>query len=251
MPRVAAVNVDLLTMDGLVESVVRTVSRRESRVFVGLYASLATKLLLDRSYRRLVRASQVYPDGMGVVWALRLRGFSVPERLATTDIVWPFLSLAEEMGWRVLLYGGRKEVVERLRELLLRSLPSLKLVGVVDGYTHLPPNRASALRPHLVLVARGAPLQESWAHEFAASYQGAAILTCGGLFDFLSGSSTRAPKWMQRNSLEWLYRILREPSRLTARYVLGNLLFVAWELAAGAARFWRRGAVIVYRKVHK
>ena len=102
---------------------------------------------------------------------------------------------------------------------------------MVDGYRDLSVAQVREFGPDLILVGRGAPVQEYWASTVADHLAQVAVFTCGGLFDFMSGSARRAPRWMRRAGLEWLYRVGQEPRRLMVRYLCGNSLFLVWESA--------------------
>lgn len=168
-----------------------------------------------------------YPDGQGVVTELRRRGVADVERMATTDIIHGVAELAARSGWRVGLFGAAAGVADRAARTLLGEQPHLQISQVWDGYGHGPSVLdLRQLRLDLLLVALGAGRQERWAFDVAVPAGVPAILTCGGLFDFLAGDSPRAPLWMQRASLEWAFRVGLEPRRLLLRYLLGNSYFL-------------------------
>lgn len=194
-------------------------------VFVGIYPALSLVFRRSSRYREVLRSARTYPDGMGVVWATRALGGSVPSRLATTDVVWDVLRLAAHRRWSVALYGATPQVVRAAADVMVQSVPGLKIVAATDGYKELQTVDLRRQAPDLMLVGRGAPLQEIWAHD-TASPLGIVTMTCGGLFDFVAGATPRAPEWMQRIGLEWLFRVRMEPGRLLLRYALGNTLFL-------------------------
>jgi len=221
------VPVSVVTEVALLDAVNRAVDSRRPTVFVGLYASLFRGLGTDPRYRGLVARSITYPDGQGVVTELRKRGVADAERLATTDVVHPIVRLAARRGWRVGLYGAAPGVAERAAVAVSSGVPGLTIAGAWDGFSGTP--TAAELRAagvDVLFVALGAGRQERWAYEVAAAAGVPAVLTCGGLFDFLAGDKRRAPYWMQRAGLEWVFRILLEPRRLFRRYLLGNTHFL-------------------------
>jgi N-acetylglucosaminyldiphosphoundecaprenol N-acetyl-beta-D-mannosaminyltransferase len=203
------------------------VDRREPTVFVGLYASLFRQLRADAEYRALVDRSVTYPDGYGIVRELRKRGVERVTRLATTDLIDPIVNTAGESGWRVVLYGAAPGVADRAAKTITAMTPNLSIVGVWDGFSGGPSQEELVeLRPDVVMVGLGAGVQERWSYEVAIPAGVPAVLTCGGLFDFLAGDKRRAPTWMQHAGLEWLFRVWLEPRRLAGRYARGNLDFV-------------------------
>jgi N-acetylglucosaminyldiphosphoundecaprenol N-acetyl-beta-D-mannosaminyltransferase len=219
--------ISVVTEAALLGTLDDVVTARRPTVFVGLYAALFRVLAHDASYRRLVHASVNYPDGNGLVSELRRRGVASAERLATTDVVHPITRLAADRGWRVGLYGAAPGVAERAAENLRAGVPGLQIVRVWDGYGDGPSAAdLRAARLDVLFVAIGAPRQEAWAYDVAVPAGVPAILTCGGLLDFLSGDRRRAPRWMQRASLEWAFRVMLEPRRLLSRYLKGNGYFL-------------------------
>nr|WP_281361011.1 WecB/TagA/CpsF family glycosyltransferase [Schumannella luteola] len=179
---------------------------------------------------RLEAADLCYADGQSVVAAARLLGHPVPERLATTDVVHPLAARAAAAGVRVFLFGGRPGVAAQAAGRLRRENPGLE---VAEQHGYLPPEhtselleRIAAFRPGILLVGLGDPAQQDWIAANRHALTAPAVLSCGGLFDWLAGSHRRAPAWMIRAGLEWLWRLLIEPRRLARRYVLGNPAFV-------------------------
>lgn len=225
--RLLSVPISVVDEESLLLAVHRAVRAGMPTVFVGLYAALFRRLATDSEYQRLIRRSVTYPDGYGVVRELHMRGVHHATRLATTDFVHPLAREAAMHEWRVALYGAQPGVAERAAVALERTAPGINVVGVWDGYAGGPSAAdLEAARPDLLLVAIGAPAQERWSYEVAMRAGVPAIVTCGGLFDFLAGDKRRAPMWMQRVGLEWVFRVMLEPRRLIRRYVEGNVYFL-------------------------
>lgn len=162
------------------------------------------------------RAELVIPDGAGVVWALARQGVSV-RRSPGIELAADLLTHAERVGWRVALVGASPEVMARLLERLTTRHPSLDLVLTVHGYQDAAAwprieDSLRSLRPDLVLVALGVPRQETWSLRQRQGQPGL-WMGVGGSFDVWSGSKKRAPAWMGRLQIEWLYRLIQEPAR--------------------------------------
>jgi len=220
--------IDLLDRQSVIRAIEEDVNAHGCHVFVGLYAASYYLAARNSVYRRLLEHTLNYPDGTGVVWALRRRGVKA-ERCTTTDLIHNIMEVAAVKKWSVFLYGGAPGVAKKVAEWISANHSGINIVGVIDGYLDVRPNEILEAAPDLVLVARGAPLQESWAVDTAVacceSNRVGAFMACGGLFDFLSGYSRRAPRWMQHAGLEWLFRSLLEPRRLLGRYLRGNTWF--------------------------
>lgn len=177
-------------------------------------------------HRILLDAHLVLADGMPLVWASRWLGNPLPERVTGSDLVPRLLAEAEHKGWRVFFLGGTETSVAAAAAKVRAKHPHLQLVGAYS-----PPfrpllemnhedilERIRAARPDILLVAFGCPKQEKW---ISMHYRAAGVplsIGVGATIDFLAGTVSRAPRWMQRSGLEWVYRLLQEPRRLFRRY---------------------------------
>jgi exopolysaccharide biosynthesis WecB/TagA/CpsF family protein len=177
----------------------------------------------------------VAPDGQPVRWALNLLHHArLADRVYGPELMLRLCRRASEEGAGIYLYGSHPHVIEQLRENLLRRFPSLRVVGCESPpFRALTPEedrdtvaRINATGARLVFVGLGCPLQD----EFAFAHRDAirAVQVCvGAAFDFHSGNKRMAPAWMQRNGLEWLFRLGEEPGRLWRRYLVTNAIFLA------------------------
>jgi N-acetylglucosaminyldiphosphoundecaprenol N-acetyl-beta-D-mannosaminyltransferase len=162
-------------------------------------------------------AELVIPDGAGVVWALGRQGFRV-RRAPGIELARSLLEHGASHRWRVALVGSSPEVMDTLVGRLRRELPGLDLVLASHGY--LSPaewpdleRRLLEARPDLVLAALGVPRQETWIRGLAGRRQGGLWMGVGGSFDVWAGTKKRAPGWMRALQIEWLYRLVQEPTR--------------------------------------
>ena len=175
------------------------------------------------------RASLSLADGMPLLWTARALGTPLPQKVSGSDFVGPLLERASERGWRVYFLGGGPGVAELARDKTLEKLPRLQIVGVdaprIDVDEPLA-QRAPVLErirqatPDIVLVGLGAPKQEIWTDQVRGALAPAVLLGVGACLDFLAGTIPRAPRWMSKTGLEWLYRLGREPGRLWKRYLV-------------------------------
>ena len=173
--------------------------------------------------RAIASADLVIPDGAGVVWALSRQGMKVM-KTAGIELAWTLLGYAASHGWRVALVGASPEVMGILRRSLPQTFPGLNLVMAVDGYQQEQawPEVEAALAgeaPDLVLIALGVPRQEIWSQKQQIGQPGL-WMGVGGSFDVWAGLKQRAPKWMCDLQIEWLYRLVQEPSRWKRMLVL-------------------------------
>ncbi|GAB3616266.1 WecB/TagA/CpsF family glycosyltransferase [Okibacterium endophyticum] len=230
---VVGVPVDAVTMDAAVQTIIGwTFDDAAPRVAIGVNAHVCNLAATDPRFRAILsRADLAYADGQSVVWASKLLKTPVPERLATTDLVFPLMAACEKEGKSVFLFGGRPGIPELAAERLTEIHPSLR-IATHHGYVQHDqvPDLLAAIADHrtdVLLVGLGDPLQQEWIAEHRHEVSASAILSCGGLFDWTSGANRRAPAWMIRAGLEWLWRLLIEPRRLAKRYLIGNPAFIA------------------------
>lgn len=174
----------------------------------------------DREFRQLLNtASLAIPDGIGLILASRLLGDPIREHVRGTDLVDKLASLAAAEGYRFFLLGAPEGVAAAAAARLQRAHPGLQIAGTHGG-SPVPAYDATAAEViraaghvDVLLVAYGAPLQEQWIARNQARLGVPVAIGVGGVFDFFSGRASRAPLWIRRLELEWLYRLLRQPSR--------------------------------------
>jgi len=183
----------------------------------------------------LQRAALCIPDGIGVLWAARVRGKRLRERVAGSDLV-PLLSAeAAQRGWRIFYLGAAPGVAEKAAAILAARYPGLNVAGCYAG-SPAPEEeddivaRVRAVRADILFVAYGAPKQDLWLDCNLARTGAAVGIGVGGSFDFIAGVSRRAPRWIQRLGLEWLYRLVREPWRWRRQLALPHF---AWLVLTG------------------
>ncbi|WP_217181694.1 WecB/TagA/CpsF family glycosyltransferase [Streptomyces sp. AC495_CC817] len=227
---VAGVHVDAFTEQTIVERVLRMASTEGVDVAVGVNAHVCNIARRDPRFRTLLDQSITYADGQSVVWGANILGGAIPERLATTDIAEPILRAAAAADLPVYFFGAADGIAEQAAARLREKIPGLRLKtqhGYV-GADELPAvfDDIATHGTRILFVGMGDPAQRFWVDDHLDRLP-PAVLTCGGLFDWLSGSNRRAPEWMIRGGLEWLWRLMIEPRRLAKRYLLGNPSFVA------------------------
>ena len=203
---------------------------------VVINADKVVKAHRDPELRRIINeCALINADGMPVVWASRLLGKPLKERVAGVDLFDALMRRAAEKGWRVYLLGAREEVVSGVKHLYEKRYPSLVFAGYRNGYWK-PEEEASVAaaigeaRPDLLFVAISSPKKEQFLGRYQAEMKVPFAMGVGGTFDVAVGKVKRAPVWMQKSGFEWFYRFLQEPRRMFHRYFIDDMAFF-WMLA--------------------
>ncbi len=193
------------------------------------------RLVRDEKTRELYSGAQLMvADGMPLIWASRLQGTPLPQRVAGSDLTVHLPAAAAEHGRTLFLLGGEGDVAHRAADVLTKRHPNLQVVGIdvpPVGFEKDPVLMAALTRklieakPDVVLVALGSPKQEKIIKQLRDQLPGTWWLGIGISFSFVCGEVHRAPRWVQKLGLEWLHRLAQEPRRLARRYLLDGLPF--------------------------
>ncbi|WP_426174033.1 WecB/TagA/CpsF family glycosyltransferase [Massilia sp. TWR1-2-2] len=196
----------------------------------------------DEQLRRIINeCALINADGMPVVWAARLLGKPLKERVAGVDLFEALMARAAAKGWRVFLLGAREDVVQAVRQTYLRKYPQLAIAGVRNGYWSGAQEEAGVVEQirasgaDLLFVAISSPKKEQFLGRYQAAMKIPFAMGVGGAFDVAIGKVRRAPRWMQTAGLEWFFRFLQEPRRMFRRYFIDDMAFI-WLLIKEAAR---------------
>lgn len=174
----------------------------------------------DKRYGTLLQqADLVLADGAGTVWAGRTLGYEVPERVAGFDLSVELIKKSAEEGIKLYFFGAAPGIAEAAKAKAEMLAPGVSIVGTRNGYfseTDIEEiiDEINASGAQILFAALGAPKQEYWLRDHAKQLRPLIRIGLGGSFDVLAGKTTRAPHWMQKASLEWLYRLYKEPSRI-------------------------------------
>jgi N-acetylglucosaminyldiphosphoundecaprenol N-acetyl-beta-D-mannosaminyltransferase len=224
------------------------IQRRKSLLISMVNAAKLVNMADNQKLNQAVRSGDIcLADGMSVVWALRLLGERIPERVAGIDLMMRLFERADRCRYRVYLLGACEVVVSMVAKRVRQDYPGVQLVGVQHGYfteqgeDQVAQDIARA-QPDILLVAMTSPRKERFLARWRSIVQVPVCHGVGGSFDVMAGKVRRAPAIWQRLGLEWLYRVKQEPRRLWRRYLITNSRFL-WSLhAALLARWcgWRR-----------
>ena len=216
---ILGVDVDAVTMAEAVDVVRRAMDTRAGVMVATANAEMLMRATHDEELRRILNASAlVVPDGAGTVWAARHLGHAMPERVAGYDLAQELLRCAPAEGRRVYFFGAAPGVAEKAKAKAEQIYPGIEIVGVRNGFFSPADNAAiiaeiRAACPDLLLVALGVPKQEKWIAAHLAELDVPVAIGVGGTLDVMAGVMKRAPHWMQKAKLEWLFRGLMQPKR--------------------------------------
>jgi N-acetylglucosaminyldiphosphoundecaprenol N-acetyl-beta-D-mannosaminyltransferase len=226
-------SIDNLTMEETLQTVEGFIHTGRPHQHVVVNVDKLVKASRDPELRRIINdCALVNVDGMPVVWASRLLGRPLKERVAGCDLFEALMRRAGEKGWRVFLLGAREEVVSKVASTYRHKYPNLVLAGYRNGYWKGEAEEADvveqirAARPDLLFVAISSPKKEQFLGRWQAEMKVPFAMGVGGTFDVAIGHVKRAPLWMQKSGLEWFYRFLQEPRRMFRRYFIEDMAFI-------------------------
>jgi N-acetylglucosaminyldiphosphoundecaprenol N-acetyl-beta-D-mannosaminyltransferase len=233
--------IDPVTLGEAVAAADAAIIDRNTYHHLAMNAAKLVRLQHDPELGRLVGDFDlVTADGQAVVWAGRLLGHRLPERVTGIDLMNGLLELADRRGYRIFLLGARPTVVAETAARLVSRFPGLRLAGYRHGYfdAHEEESVVEEIRrsqADLLFVALETPAKELFLARNRERLGVAFAMGVGGAFDVIAGRRKRAPRALQRAGLEWLWRVLQDPRHLAKRYAVGNTKFV-WLVARAALR---------------
>lgn len=192
--------------------------------FVNIHKDPALRNSIDE-------ADLILADGAPIVWLSRKLGQPLPQRIAGIDLMYKLLQQASERHYRVYFLGAKPEVLLKAVETVQRDYPGVHIAGYRDGYfkEEQEQNVAQAIKdsnPDIVFVGISSPKKENFLRKWRSFMSVPVCHGVGGSFDILAGITKRAPLWMQKVGLEWLYRLIQEPRRMWKRYLVTNTIFI-------------------------
>ncbi|WP_269539109.1 WecB/TagA/CpsF family glycosyltransferase [Cerasicoccus fimbriatus] len=225
-----------LTMEEALEECRRALNNRRADYFVTANVDFAAQAYEDEHLRKILfYAKRVVCDGMPLVWISRILGHPLRERIAGSDLTPKLLEICAQTNKRVYFFGSDDKTLGETVEILKDKMPDLEIAGfesppmgkVQDWDNEGVVQRIQDAKTDLLLVALGCPKQEDWIYLFHQRTGAALSIGIGASLDFVSGKQVRAPMWMQKTGLEWLWRLGTNPKRLLSRYTR-DFFFLAW-----------------------
>lgn len=226
---------DIATMQETVSFIESRIEQKQFLQHVVVNVAKIVNMQKDPVLAQSVKACEVINiDGMGVVFGARFLGHDVPERVAGVDLFHELLAMSARRDFPVFLLGATEEVVSKTVEVVKAQNPNLNIAGYHDGYFFgnkegddeeavVTKIRESGAK--LLFVAITSPKKENFINKWQDKLGVDFVMGVGGTFDVVAGKVKRAPQWMQKAGLEWLYRVLQEPRRMWKRYLVTNSKF--------------------------
>lgn len=228
---ILGVPVASLTMGEAVEQAERWMDERRGALIATANAEMIMNATRDEELLDILRSADlVVPDGAGTVWAAHHLGHAMPERVAGYDLTQALLKRAPEKKRRVFFFGSAPGVAEKARQKAEALYPGIQIVGVRNGYFSEAeePEIIREIRdaePDLLLAALGVPKQEKWLKKYKAELGVPVSIGVGGTLDVMAGTTKRAPLWIQKAKLEWLFRGILQPKRAGRLLALPKFVF--------------------------
>lgn len=227
---ILGVDVSITSYEELKKNVEIDIKRENKSFIVAINPEKILKARKDENLKKLLnKATYQIPDGVGVIYASKLKKGKIKSRITGIDSMEMLCSLSNDKDYKIFMYGSKEEVISKAKENLEEKYKNIKIVGTINGYekdNKKINDTINKSKADILFVALGSPKQELWITEnmdklCVKVYQGV-----GGSFDVVSGTIKRAPKWMQNCGLEWLYRLLKEPKRIFRQVKLLEFLWL-------------------------
>ncbi|HBT79151.1 MAG TPA: glycosyltransferase [Selenomonas sp.] len=228
---ILGVNVDSLTMREAVRQVEQYMDEKAGVLVATANAEMLMRATYDQELKDILNAAAlVVPDGAGTVWAAHHLGHAMPERVAGYDLAQELMREAPARGYRIYFFGSAPGVADKAKAKAEKLYPGIQVVGTRNGYFG-PEDEPEiiadiqAAKPDLLLCALGVPKQEKWLKKYQQELGVPVSIGVGGTFDVMAGVMKRAPRWMQKAKLEWLFRGMMQPKRAGRLMALPKFVF--------------------------
>jgi len=225
--------IDNLTMHETLKIIDDTISNNKRLSHVVVNASKIVELQEDIELRQSVNSCDlINADGQSVVWASQLLGKSLKERVAGIDLMENLIKVSHEKGYKIFFLGAKQEIVLDVVSHYSEKYSEQIIAGFRNGYFSKAQEKEVALEisnsgAQLLFVAISSPKKENFMHQYKKELSNVNFtMGVGGSFDVVAGLVKRAPLWIQKLGLEWLYRLIQEPRRMWKRYLIGNTKFI-------------------------
>ncbi|SJM93086.1 WecB/TagA/CpsF family glycosyltransferase [Crenothrix polyspora] len=233
MPRIDMMGcyIDNLSMAETLQAIEKLIQSGEPSQHVAVNVDKVVKANKDPNLQRIINeCALISADGMPIVWASRLLGKPLKERVTGVDLFEALMACSAEKAWRIYFLGATEAIVGKVKQHYETKYPDILIVGYRNGYWL--PEQEKVVVEHiklaqadLLFVAMSSPQKEQFLGRYQAEMKIPFAMGVGGTFDVVAGKIKRAPLWMQQSGLEWFYRFLQEPRRMYKRYFIEDMMF--------------------------
>jgi N-acetylglucosaminyldiphosphoundecaprenol N-acetyl-beta-D-mannosaminyltransferase len=251
--KVLNINISNDRLEDILGKASRMVDNNHKFYVCTVNAYQAVKASEDKTFLKVLNDAEiVVPDGMPLVWYSRLLKKPVSERVSGYDFFCSFSKFADKKKYSYFFFGGKSDtVLEKIKHRLKKEFSNIKVKGLIcppimnsfpDEYDDYVVSTINKCRPDILWVGVSAPKQEKWIYKNIGRLNIKMAFGIGAAFNFYADTVRRAPLWMQRIGLEWLYRIYKEPKRLFKKYMVNNTKFIILVFKDSLRRIFIRGS---------
>ncbi|MGG5795542.1 WecB/TagA/CpsF family glycosyltransferase [Bacillus nitratireducens] len=225
-------DVACLNLNETLEQIERIINTRSYTQHVVINAGKVVLMQDNEKLREIVHGCNfTNADGQSIVWAAKLLGRPLPERVTGIDIMEELVKKSAEKGYRIFFFGAKEEVVTKTVKHYQVLYPDIQVAGYRNGYFKEDEEQEVVAqiknsKADILFVAFSSPAKEYFLNKYGTDLNTPFCMGVGGSFDVVAGVTERAPLWMQKSGLEWFYRFIQEPKRMWKRYLVGNSRFL-------------------------
>lgn len=229
--KILGIKIDRVDFGQTLNIIDRFVKEKSPHQIITVNPEMIMTAQKDREFKKVLNTSDLnVPDGIGIVWASKILGKPLKERIAGIDLVWTLAKLAHDRGYSIYFVGAGEGIAKKVADKLKIKYPKMEIAGTESSspYDINLIERIGKTKPDILLVAFGHPKQEKWLAKYKHRFGVPVCIGVGGAFDFISGKTRRAPLWLSKMGLEWLYRLIQEPQRIKRQLSLPKFAWLVF-----------------------
>ena len=234
--RILGLKIDNLTMLETIDNIARLIEENQNAM---IFTPNVHRLVFGKKDSNIEeiyqKADMLIPDGMPLIWASRILGTPLKEKVSGSDLLPLFCQYASKKGYKLYFLGSAPGIADEAKDILMQNNPGLKIIGTYSPPLGFENNIPEIIKitemikrenPDILFLGLGFPKEEEFLRKYKDIIQVPVSMGIGATFDFITGKQKRAPLWMQNCGFEWLHRLSHDPKRLWKRYLIGNTIFV-------------------------
>ena len=227
--KILGIDVCITTYEELRNAIKNDIQEKKKSYIVTINPEKVIKAKKDESLKDILNnAKYQIPDGIGIIYASKIKKGKIKSRITGIDTMEMICDLSNKERFRIFMYGAEADVVEKAKIKLEEKYKKINICGYINGYEKNEKsviNKINNSKPDILFVALGSPKQEKFISQNFDNINCKILLGVGGSFDVISGKKKRAPKWVQKKGLEWLYRLIKEPKRFFRQTKIISFIF--------------------------